>query len=142
MLAWGRTQILRGTPECYMTLTHKVKVQVITSQDRSPKIVLRVWMVIWIPPDCNRRSFFLSFQNVLLGHMEPGFLHTSIFDMFEFLGQLFNVFVIVFLFVTWQSMSPHCQDDQMSWYICFEKIKCNNNSWNYQFTFKIIFNSL
>lgn len=58
-----------------------------------------------------------SFQNVLLGHMEPGFLGTSVFDMFESLEQAFNVFIIVFVFVTWESMSPHCHDDLMSWYI-------------------------
>lgn len=43
---------------------------------------------------------FKSFQNVLFGQIEPGFFGTFIFDMFEFLGQSFNVFfVIVFLFV-------------------------------------------
>lgn len=42
---------------------------------------------------------FMSFQNVIFCHMEPGFFGTFVFDVFQFLGQLFNVFVIVFLFV-------------------------------------------
>lgn len=126
MLAWGRTQILRGWPECYMTLTHKMKIEV-TSQDRSPKLVTRVWVVIWIRPDGNGKSFYV-FSKCTLWSYGAWLLGTFVLDKFEFLGQSFNVFVIAFLFVIEQSTSPHCHDDQMSWYMCFEKLRCNNNA--------------
>lgn len=142
MPTWGKTQILRVRPKCYRTLTHKMKVQV-TSQDRSPKIVSITWIIIWIPPDSNRRSFFVFSECtlVLYGAWLPW--HICLWHVWVLRSAILCFCHWVFIC----NMTKHVTtlqrwSNELIYSICFEKIKRSNNAWNYQFTFKIIFNSL